>query len=319
MYDGRMPMRKEYDTESLKNTMGVILMLIGDIGVVSDMVQKESSISGLTIATGLFFAGFFWQIYVNQQQVQRWRGLSLLAKRGHIQTLRMILLRDYLKKHPDEEKQGDVTVTNDFVAEKAEFNFMVGKNHDGCSDITYKHKFIVKRKWKKKAKCCLWIFGDDDVKPYDCTLSVDHVKTDSPIQKVNGSFADYPINDGIYAVKVGRLDFSEGNKKLIELSYKRERGYKWERDEVFVIYPQCFARECERADFTVEYCQNVQTRLSVCLTEVVCMVGSARLENEQLLIKEDAMNGKKRFFINNIHINANNVYILKISHLDENQ
>lgn len=309
-------MKKRFNAEEVWNVLiEVIAFLSAIVGIVTSF-KSWDGYSRIIMVMGILIFALFYEGILNHQRMERWEGAALLARRGHLQTIRMILLRDYLKRHRDEEEQGEIKVKNDFTAEKARFNFIIGERKGGASDIKYKHLLDVKRRFKKRVGVYPWIFGDDDAEPTNCKITIDEKEFLVPSHRMNVSFSDYPVNDGIYAINGGTIDLDGGRSKEIGISYVRENAYKWDRQEVFVIYPQCFAWKCKKADFKVIYEDMPECEVSVCVTEVVCTMGAAKLKNARLLLRETTEDGKMYYCLKNIKIDADNVYILEISHMN---
>lgn len=111
--------RKNQD--NLKKTGSVF---IGLLSIVSTIVSLRISLYGddlpmgynillIIIALLLFF--WFISVYSNAKLKNRWNGLVLLAHRGHVQTIRMILMRNYQFEHSENEAiSNGINKTNNF-------------------------------------------------------------------------------------------------------------------------------------------------------------------------------------------------------------
>lgn len=313
--------------DSLKKMLSSIIGILGAILTVVNTVKIFSStnISNINVfitimSSFLLIVALIGLSYSNVRLNQRWKGLILLAHRGHIHTIRMILMRDYHKSHNEDETiLSDITKTNDFTAESAVFSFSVTKSKNGISDVLYSHSFSLKSKHKGEKLFYPWIFGDNNAKPQECfvKIGVDGEKRVLTPCPVRNPYVDYPVNEGIYTVGCNLGNMEKGQNKDIIFTYKRFKAYEWSRDELFVIYPKCFAKTINYASFKVEFYDNVSEKVGIRLTELYC---NGRKAKEIILsnftepkIVEDGEKRKTIYIAENIKINENNVYIITIT------
>lgn len=95
------------------------------------------------------------------------------------------------------------------------------------------------------------------------------------------------------------------------------KSYDWTRDEMFVIYPKCFSKRVNFANFKLEFEDDVSEKLGIRLTELYCDGRKAKeiiLSNfDEPKIVNDRDKRKTVYIADNIKINTSNVYIITIS------
>lgn len=300
--------------------LGAVLTLVNIIKLFTDTTMQNINIFYIVISTVLLIVALVGLSYSNVRLNQKWKGLILLAHRGHIHTIRMILMRDYQKNHnKDEAISNDIIKANDFSAESASFSFLVSKQKNGLSDVEYVHSFTFKSKHNGEKLFYPWIFGENNAKPQECYIKIGihgekRILTPYPVKN---PYVDYPVNEGIYTVGCSIGHMKKKQCQDIIFSYKRMKSYDWTRDEMFVIYPKCFSKRVNFANFKLEFEDDVSEKLGIRLTELYCDGRKAKeiiLSNfDEPKIVNDRDKRKTVYIADNIKINTSNVYIITIS------
>ncbi len=316
----------------LKRNWGNITTMIGGLitilGIVSTIysavltfncngLSKEKAISYIVIVIVLLII-LVKLIYSNIKLKNKWNGLILLAHRGHIHTIRMILMRDYQYTHLEGEVTSNgINRTNNFCVETAEFSFSVSEQENRVSNVQYMHKFKLKSKIKHNSIFNPWVFGENGSKPKDCYVQIGKNKMVLVPYAVKNLFVNYPVEESIYAVECGL-----GNNiadttpdDTITFSYKRDKCYDWLKGGTFVVYPKCYANKINKASFKCEFKDKVSYKLSIRLTELSISGSKPKeivLPNFMECIEREKGQEKFVYKTEKIKINVDNIYIIKI-------
>lgn len=235
--------------------------------------------------------------------------LMLVAQRGHLHTLRMILLICNDKPH---EKKYLYNGSASFAFE------LVGKTNKK-STVKYSHTFEGKRSTQRKFAFSTWLFGDEGIAPTDVDIRVDTQSQDSEnVYSVGVSCLEDPYHDGIYKFD-WEIPHGERNcKTKLELNYQRKDAFVWNKDDIFVIYPKGFMKGIKTASFSVFVDPKDDGAISsVDYTELVCGLQS-RAKDSVKMRKQKDKDGKCFYSTKGeLEINEENLYIITV-HLNSN-
>lgn len=311
----------EYIRKNRDNLRNASNVFIGLLSIISTIISLRISLCGDDLSNGymillilifLLLLVWFISVYSNVKLKNRWNGLILLAHRGHIQTIRMILMRDYQFKHLENEAiSNGINKTNDFCMKKADFSFEVSKrDKDKKSDIHYFHRFIFGAKVKGNNVFNPWMFGENKNKPENCYVKIDKNNDENIIlypYAVKNLYIDYPVEESIYAVECS-LDSIEKNEEIL-FSYIRRQSYGWSNYSTFVIYPKCYAYKIKKARFICKFQDDVTERISIRLTELYCNGrGVKEIINREIITVYKTS-----------EIKSDNIYIIRINEVDNVQ
>lgn len=168
--------------------------------------------------------------------------LYQLSARGHLHSMRMVLLVDKERK---KEKQ-------QLKADHADFNFEIGSREGDRSSMVYNHRFYV---WKKKFGAITspaWIFGDMDIKPEDAEYTIrgsTWKKTKPRIEDI--AYNEVSAHNGIYKFEWNFDSDAQRNKVEVDLRYVRKAAFPWNRNHILIIYPDCYFKDIKEASFSV--------------------------------------------------------------------
>lgn len=238
--------------------------------------------------------------------------LMLVAQRGHLHTLRMLLL-----------------VRNDRKSERkrlydgsANFTFHLKKKNDnGKSTVTYHHTFEAKRKNQKKIRFSTWLFGDENIAPKIEDIRINEQSLNNKnAQSVGGTIcSEFPSHDGIYVfewvVTKENIDqkMQDNGKDLFELKYSREDAFTWNRDDVLIIHPRSFMDGIKSANISV-FADPEDSRaiLEVTITEL--SQGLHPKINGPYQMKKQVDKNAMSFYstLGELKINEKNVYVVTI-------
>lgn len=175
--------------------------------------------------------------------------IMLLAREGHIHTVRMILMRDKFQIH-----------TQAISGKSADFHFIISPSDDGASDVIFRHNFAVKFRAGKEVCFEPWVFGENDAPPEQCHVILQDGFGSAIAGKLNATpeplekdYKDYSVNNGIYSLSWNIGTKPDVRTRQLQLSYTRKHSYLWDRDEIFVIYPQSFMPGIKQALFSIRF------------------------------------------------------------------
>lgn len=259
----------------------------------------------LAVCTLLLFFGIFYLSYKNTRLVNKWNGLAMLANRGHIHTVEMILMMHYqfyLNKN-------DIMVQkNNFKIKSADFYFDISKRNGNISDVHHRNCFVPGSRIKKETYLNFWIFGEGDSKPSECYIEGNKRIVLKPYA-VNNLFFNYPKNENIFSIECNMDAIKDDTK--ITFSYMRYQSYDWSKGGTFIIYPKCFASKIKKASFNVEFEGNLLNQINIRFTELFCG-GRKPKANEIAIEKYEIESNRTIYKTKRIKVNVNNVYVIKI-------
>lgn len=235
--------------------------------------------------------------------ISDWSFYTALAERGHLHTLRMVLLlqQDYTRK------------SIPLKGESAEFCYNVEKSCNGVSNVQYKHHISAIRRSSKRGAYSTWIFGDELVKPSALKTSLDG----NPQPRVHPILVEtpykgHPDHNGLYRfqwdIPKGKRNDSIG----MDICYTRVNAYKWDQDTVFIIYPKSFVSSIKTGTFSITCdAQDAVNILFIELHEIHSGFLSQQSKPQPLHREQD---GKRVTFSTdkNIPIQSNSVYALAV-------
>lgn len=238
--------------------------------------------------------------------------LMLVAQRGHLHTLRMLLLvRNDRKNERKHLYDGS-----------ANFTFHLKKKNDtGKSTVTYHHTFEAKRKNQKKFRFSTWLFGDENIPPKIEDIRINEQSLNNKnAESVGGAIcSEFPNHDGIYVFEwvVTKENINQklqnSGKILFELKYSRENAFTWDRDDVLVIHPRSFMDGIESANISVfADPDDSDAILEVTITEL--SQGLHPKINGPYPMKKQEDKGAMSFYstLGELKINEKNVYVISI-------
>lgn len=235
--------------------------------------------------------------------ISNWSFYTALAERGHLHTLRMVLLlqQDYKRK------------VIPLKGESAEFRYNVEKSCNGISNVQYKHYISAIRRFSKRGAYSTWIFGDELVKPSALKTSLDGNPQPRvfPIL-VETPYKGHPDHNGLYWFQ---WDIPEGKRNDsigMDICYTRENAYKWNQDTVFIIYPKSFVSSIKTGTFSITC--DAQDAINIAFIELhEIHSGFLSQQSEPQLLQREEYGGKVTFSTDkNIPIQSNSVYALAV-------
>lgn len=259
------------------------------------------------------FAGLCYLVCTNKRLIYKWNSLVMLANRGHIHTIEMILmLYAHIFHNEEAVKLNNRCQENNFNVESAEFSFLVSRQVGNVSDVIYSDNFVPNFS-KREVFLNFWIFGENNIKPENCCIergkneNMDRINL-TP-RAVNNLCYEYYKDENIYAVECN-LGKIETNKEIV-FSYMRQQSYDWSKGGTFIIYPKCFVNKMEHITFKVEFQDNTLGKMSVEFIELYC--DGSKPREVKISFKEKEMEGRYRtvYVTQPIKVNINNVYIIK--------
>lgn len=235
-------------------------------------------------------------------------GLVLLAQDGHIHTTRMLILRDNFDTIKRVETISD---KNDFKSKDTTFSFHIKKANAGTSDVVYNHSFSFLPLKSGEKIFEPWFFGEDESSPKNCLYKIDNSNWQPTLAKpiIEGCH-DYAANEGIYSATIPLGYLNKSDSRSVEFHYERSGSFRWDREEIFVIWPQCFTKMITNANFRVSFDDNANKVVTI--IEYVCHGPNPRKcakANLTPTIKET----ESIYTINSLKINPDNVYVIYIT------
>ncbi|MEE0708940.1 MAG: hypothetical protein UCO57_09205 [Gemmiger sp.] len=175
--------------------------------------------------------------------ISRLNLLYQLSARGHLHSMRMVLLVDKMR-----EKEKTL-----LKADWAKFTFEIGPREGGVSSVRYKHKFWVRKMYPGAISVPAWIFTDMEVKPREIEYAVrgtDGGKTEPQAVKIKKN--EFALHDGIckFEWEFGAELYK--NDADADLQYTRSAVFPWDRNHTFIIYPDCFFKNIKEVSFSVK-------------------------------------------------------------------
>lgn len=247
-------------------------------------------------------------------------GLTLLAKDGHIHTTRTLILRDNFKElAKTEHHYDDITKQNDFHAQNVTFSFHVSSKNNGISDLVYHHRFTFAPLHKGEQIFAPWFFGEDEAIPIACQAKINDQSWLNVVPTpIVSSQLDYAANEGIYTAAVPLGQMQKDECKTLEFQYTREATFRWNRKEILVIWPKCFAKELKKANFSVTFEDNAS--MSIDIYEYVCH-GKKPLKRAKACLQKlptpnaNTNNAVVEYRIEDLHIDEDNVYVIYLTNI----
>lgn len=169
--------------------------------------------------------------------------LYQLSARGHLHSMRMVLLVDKMR---EKEKQR-------LKADRAKFTFEIGPREGGGSSVRYRHKFWVRKMYPGAISVPAWIFTDMEVKPKEIEYAVrgtDGGKTEPQAVKIKKN--EFASHDGICKFEWEFGTELYKNDADADLQYTRSAVFPWDRNHTFIIYPDCFFKNIKEVSFSVK-------------------------------------------------------------------
>lgn len=281
----------------------IALTLIDVIGIGIFLGSGEKSTSYWPILV-LLLVGFIVLALKLISEISLLNLLMLVAQRGHLHTLRMILLVCNDKPHGKKY----------LYSGSASFAFELMGKTNKKSTVKYSHTFEGKRSIQKKFAFSTWLFGDEGIAPTDVDIRIDTQSQDSEnVHSVGISCLEHPYHDGIYKFD-WEIPHGERNcKTKLELNYQRKDAFTWDMDDIFVIYPKSFMNGIKTASFSVFVDpKDDGTISSVDYTELVCGLQSCAKDPVKMQKQKDK-NGKCFYSTKGeLKINEENLYIITV-------
>ena len=301
--------------ETLLDTLPIILGIISAIITIVQFCFGQHK-AWLIINLFLLFS-LVSSNYIIQRKSKIASGLTLLAKDGHIHTTRMLILHDnYEKIAKHHNNYENITKQNDFYAQSVCFSFHIKKrNKDGLSTQVYQHHFSFLPLHNGEKIFAPWFFGEDEAVPTDCSVQINQQNWQPAIPKpvVEGTH-DYSVNEGIYTASIPLGLMKRPNHKDVCFKYVRNNSFRWDREEIFVIWPKCYAKKMEKASFSVSFDEDVQKVVQI--IEYVCHGRrpekkiKAYLEKQHFILESNAA---AQYCVTDLDINPDNVYVIYIT------
>ena len=275
----------------------------------------EKSIGYIAVSIVLFVFYLIYHVKIKTNEKTS-RGLALLAEEGHIHTTRMLILRDYYENDKKRIAKKDIRKQNSFLAQNVKFSFIINKPQNNISDIQYYHSFDFLSLRNGMQTFAPWFFGEDGAPPKDCARRIGKQKwlTVNAERVEEENSCDYSVNEGIYSAPISLGKMLKGENVCVEFKYKRKAAFQWTREEIFVIWPKCFAKKMEKASFSICFDGDV-TRV-VNIVEYVCYGTDPKKSDKiqfERSVKKVGNGTVTEYYINDLDIDVNNVYIIYIS------
>ena len=239
-------------TAFLNSMIGIVANLV-TIGtafgiVVSGILPKEKNwILYLLIVVSLLV--LFYCLRTMKSEICFFNLLMLVAQRGHLHTLRMLLLvRNDRKNEQRYLYNGN-----------ADFAFYLEKKGDnGKSTVTYHHTFQAKSKAKKTFFFSTWLFGDEGIPPVieDSRINTQFLSNGGALP-VNIYLPMFASHDGVYKFDwiVKKEDneqkLQRSNRIRFDLKYSRKEAFTWDKDDILMIHPLSFIKGIKRANISI--------------------------------------------------------------------
>lgn len=269
----------------LKTIIGLIT-LIADASTVGILIYKSfSGVYGeLTFELILVFLLLvFSLVYISMQIFSYVNQLDLLyqlSKRGHLHSMRMVLL---VNKERQKERLP-------LEADRADFTFEIGSCKNKKSSVSYKHRFFVKKKTPGAVICPAWIFSDMNVVPEKVGYTImgeDWEKTKPELENIKKN--EFSSHNGIC-----KFDWEFGgdvrkNAMEVDLQYTRNDVFLWDQNHTFIIYPDCFFKNIKDVSFAVKVGQGDEHH--ICSVEVTEINGEAQISKYYKKLKNKLQNG----------------------------
>lgn len=257
-------------TTFLGSVIGIVANLI-TIGaasgvVVSGIFPKDKNwIFYLLIVVSLLVLFYF--LRTMKSEICFFNLLMLVAQRGHLHTLRMLLLvRNDRKNEQRYLYNGN-----------ADFTFYLEKKGDnGKSTVTYHHTFQAKRRVKKPFFFSTWLFGDEGIPPEieDSRINTQFSSNGGALP-VNIYLPKFAGHDGIYKFEwiVKKEDneqkLQRSNRIQFDLKYSRKEAFTWDKDDILMIHPLSFIKGIKRANISIFIDSEDSTAISeITITEL---------------------------------------------------
>lgn len=237
--------------------------------------------------------------------------LMLVAQRGHLHTLRMLLL----------VRNGRKSEQRYLCNGNADFTFWLEKKgSNGKSTVTYCHTFQAKRRVKNTFCFSTWLFGDESIPPKieDARINAQSLNSDGalPVDIYLPKFANH---DGIYKFEwiVKKDDNTQkpqrSNRIQFDLKYSREGAFTWDKDDILMIHPLSFMKGINRANISIFADSEDSNAISeITITEL--SQGLRPTIKGPYKMKKNTDKGKMSFYSSQgeLEINEKSAYVITI-------
>lgn len=299
----------------LKEYVVEIVGLIAGILAIEEAFSLTHYNAKVLVCIAVIVLMFIALIIENNNLERKLAFIRLLVRDRHIHTARMITLRDNYSKLTDI----DIKKENRFDAISADFIFRVFSSRDGKSSVEYNHKFCLKSKLivgRRKERFVPWFFGENECPPVDCQYRFgETTNLMMPINAkpvVSGEAQDYAVNEGVFKMVLPESKMTGGDEKYAEIKYTRRDAFSWSRDEMFVIWPECFFQRVDDGgcSITIEFEDEVVKDLVIYISEYK---HNKVINNKYQLEKNCNDLGKVVYKKDNLTFSPKSVYIISIT------
>lgn len=293
--------------ENINKSFIVIIGILSEAITIVQLFLSDSNKVILVINLILFVAIVVCYSIV-EKRAKLSLGLVLLAQDGHIHTTRMLILKDNIQKIKETES---MYKQNDFFADNVNFSFYIRNKINYVSDLVYQHRFTLNPIKKGEKIFTPWFFGEEEATPIECSYRTDGKEWNNLIPStVVPESLDYAANEGIYTTAIPLGYMNKKDKKDIEFKYERAKAFRWDRPEIFVIWPKCYANKMDKANFSIVFDEKVERVVSI--VEYVCH-GKKPTKRTKAILKYSYIDGETRYTQNNLAIDPENVYVIYIT------
>lgn len=231
--------------------------------------------------------------------------LMQVARRGHLHTLRMILLAEEYR-----QKEGKPLIKG----KSATFSFHVEpRDTSGKSTIKYEHTFCVKRKTSHKVNCRSWIFGDENIPPTNCRIQVDeHRPEQGDLTSVGVQSTECADHNGIYQLQ-WEIPGGVRNENIdLKIYYERRKAFGWDRNELFVIYPKSLIEGIKIADFKVYIAAEDIDKVARIGLLRLPISGNQDSSKESHFVSTQSLQDMPYYLLKDVSISKDNVYLITV-------
>lgn len=305
--------------------------LVNSTTFFSSVISIVANLIAIGAACGLFVSGFIpkdknWAFYLvitfcvlilfnslraMKSEICFFNLLMLVAQRGHLHTLRMLLLvRNDRKNEQRYLYNGN-----------ADFTFWLKKKGDnGKSTVTYYHTFQATRKVKKTFCFSTWLFGDESIPPKieDARINAQSLNSGG-VQPVDIYLPKFANHDGIYKFEwiVKREDSTQkpqrSNRIQFDLKYSREEAFTWDKDDILMIHPLSFMKGINRANISV-FADSEDSKAISEITITELSQGLRPTTKGPYKMKKNTDKGEMSFYSSQgeLEINEKSAYVIEI-------
>ena len=180
--------------------------------------------------------------------------LCELEKYGHVQTARLILLRN---KNTTYSERKYLNASNRFSACDSTFSFHLRKLDGISQDCTYqvdrKFSFTMETTkplpGKRVERFLPWILAERNTTLKNCSIRVNNTQINlCPHPVAIEGTALCKVNQSLYQLDSGELHLQKGKKIDIVLKYSKLANFSLEDNEIlFVVFPACYCQKMKSA------------------------------------------------------------------------